>query len=121
MKKITLSVAALALALNSYSQQLFDTTCTMVTKKEILEWCYDTDYLLDSLLHKGEYTMQVPENEVKCLHLFDDKWWSIRKVTIIYPDGEVWQDVLNASDHVYYTDPGPLKLIVGPSRFIVKL
>ena len=72
MKKLKLSVIALSLALNSFSQTN-DTTYTMLMKKAVLEFDYKTTDVLSYQEVNGKVTLNVAENEVKCVHLADEK------------------------------------------------
>ena len=108
MKKITLSIALLATMLTAKAQ---DTTCTMVTLDEVLEFNYQTSEVIESEDHKGTVFLDVGYKEVLCLHLYDKKKRK-RKVTITYPNGEQVVQKLQSKDNVYFTKIGPLTVDV---------
>ena len=108
MKKITLSIALLATMLTAKAQ---DTTCTMVTLDEVLEFNYQTSEIIEREDYKGTVFLEVDYREVLCLHLFDEKL-RVRKVIITYPDGEQVVEVLDSKDNVYYSPIGPVTIEV---------
>ena len=108
MKKITLSVALLATMLTAKAQ---DTTCTMVTLDEVLEFNYQTSEIISNEFYKGIVFIEVDYKEVLCLHLYDDKL-RVRKVIITYPDGEQVVEVLDSKDNFYYSPIGPVTIEV---------
>ena len=108
MKKITLSVALLATMLTAKAQ---DTTCTMVTLDEVLEFNYQTSEIIEEKDYKGIVFIEVGYREVLCLHLYDGKRRK-RKVITIYSDGHRHVDRLQSKDNVYYSEVGPLTVEV---------
>ena len=115
MKKITLSVALLATMLTAKAQ---DTTCTMVTLDEVLEFNYQTSEVIESEDHKGTVFLDVGYKEVLCLHLFDEKL-RVRKVIITYPDGEQVVEVLDSKDNFYYSPIGPITIEVRKPKLML--
>ena len=108
MKKLMLCTILSTLFINSYSQ---DTTCTMVTLDEVLEFNYQTNEVIDREDYKGTVFIEVGYREVLCLHLYD-KVKRKRKVTTTYPNGEQVVQRLNSKSNVYFTQVGPLTVDV---------
>ena len=115
MKKITLSIALLATMLTAKAQ---DTTCTMVTLDQVLEFNYQTSEVIDREDYKGTVFIEVGYGEVLCLHLYDNKL-RLRKVIITYPDGEQIVEVLDSKDNVYYSPIGPVTVEVRKPKFMI--
>jgi len=117
MKKLTLSVGLLVGILTSNAQ---DTTCTMVTKNEVLKFNYYTDEVLRSREHtKGSVFIDVGYNQVECLHLYD-KVYRVRKVVLTYDDGTQVSEVVDSKSNIYYAT-GPVRIEVRrPHLFIAK-
>jgi len=117
MKKLTLSIGLLAGILTSNAQ---DTTCTMVTKEEVIKFNYYTDEILRSREHtKGSVFIDVGYNQVECLHLYDEVY-RVRKVVLTYDDGSQVVKIVDSKSDVYYA-AGPVRIEVRrPRLFIVK-
>ena len=120
MKKLMLSILFIFLFLNSKSQ---DTTCTMVLQDEVIVFNFYNSEIIEDYAEKGDVIIEVGYREVICLHLYDQTEDSlqtpkkrIRKVTMIYPDGEKVIQKLLSNDDVYYSTIGPLKIIVSILR-----
>ena len=108
MKKLMLCTILSTLFINSYSQ---DTTCTMVTLDEKIEFNYQTNEIIDREDYKETVYIKADYREVLCLHLYDEKK-RYRKVIITYPDGERVVEVLDSKDDVYYSPIGPVRIEV---------
>jgi hypothetical protein len=119
MKKLKLSVIALSLALNSFSQTN-DTTYTMLMKKVVLEFDYKTTSILSYQEVNGKVTLNVAKNEVKCVHLADEKY-RVRKVIFEYANGKYVKKILDSKDNIYFSEEGPLKITIGPARLMILL
>ena len=117
MKKITIKVGLLLTMLSTNAQ---DTTCTMVTKDEVLKFNYYTDEVLRSREHtKGSVFIDVGYNQVECLHLYD-KVYRVRKVVLTYDDGTQVSEVVDSKSNIYYAT-GPVRIEVRrPHLFIAK-
>jgi len=115
MKKITLSVALLAAVLTAKAQ---DTTCTMVTLDEKVEFNYTTSKIINREYYKGNVFIKVSDGEVLALHLYDEKL-RVRKVIATYPNGEQLTQVLDSKDNTYYSSAGPLTIVVKRPKFII--
>tara|TARA_R110002110_G_scaffold113434_1_gene281661 strand:+ start:440 stop:769 length:330 start_codon:yes stop_codon:yes gene_type:complete len=106
MKKITLSIALLALVLTAKAQ---DTICTMVKTNEVIEFNYQTSEVIEREDYKGIVFIEVKDGEVLCLHLYDGKRRK-RKVITTYSNGEQVIQRLQSKDDVYYSQIGPLTI-----------
>jgi hypothetical protein len=117
MKKLTLSIGLLAGILTSNAQ---DTTCTMVTKEEVIKFNYYTNTVLRSKEHtKGSIFIDVGYNQVECLHLYDEAN-RIRKVILTYDDGSRIVKIVDSKSDVYYAT-GPVRIEVRrPHLFIAR-
>ena len=117
MKKITLSIGLLTGILSSNAQ---DTTCTMVTKKEVIKFNYYTDEILRVKEHaKGSVFIDVGYNQVECLHLYDEVY-RVRKVILTYDDGSQIVEIVDSKSDIYYAT-GPVRIEVKrPHLFIAK-
>jgi len=115
MKKITLSIALLASVLALKAQ---DTTCTMVRKKEIVEFNYQNNEIISREDYKGNVYIKVGCREVLCLHLYDEKL-RVRKVITTYPSGMQIVEVLDSKDDSYYTSIGPLTVEVRKPKLMI--
>ena len=118
MKKITISVALLASVLALKAQ---DTTCTYFTGKEVIEF----DYKMDTILNRTEqttkfYDINVGYGSVLCLDLSDEKN-RVRKVITTFFDGETVTQVLDSKNSVYYSPKGTSKVSVGKPKLAIKL
>ena len=116
MKKITLSIGLLAGILTSSAQ---DTTCTMFSKKLVLEF----DYQKDEILYEKEqnskyYDVTIKYGDVLCLHLYDKKS-RIRRVITTFFDGSTNEEILESKSNVYYSPQGATKVSVGKPRFFI--
>ena len=115
MKKITLSIALVAAILSAKAQ---DTTCTMVREKEIIEFNYQTNKIIDRKDYEGNVYIKVGYREVLCLHLYDEKL-RVRKVIITYSDGERIVSVLDSKDNVYYSPIGPATVEIRKPKLMI--
>ena len=118
MKKITLSIGLVAAILSAKSQ---DTTCTYFTGKEVIEF----DYKMDTILNRTEQTtkffeIKVGYGNVLCLDLSDEKN-RVRKVITTFFDGETNTQVLDSKNNVYYSPKGTSKVSVGRPKLAIKL
>ena len=118
MKKITISVALLASVLTLKAQ---DTTCTYFTGKQVIEF----DYKMDTILNRTEQTtkffeIKVGYGNVLCLDLSDEKN-RVRKVITTFFDGETITQVLDSKNNVYYSPKGTSKVSVGKPKLAIKL
>ena len=112
MKKLMLFTILSTLFINSYSQ---DTTCTMVQLDRVLEFNYQTNEIINKEYYKGTVFIEVKNEEVLCLHLYDKKKRK-RKVIVTYPDGEQVVQTLDSKSNVYFTQIGPLTVEVQKSK-----
>ena len=115
MKKITLSIALVAAILSAKAQ---DTTCTMVREKEIIEFNYQTNKIIDRKDYEGNVYIKVGYRELLCLHLYDEKL-RVRKVIITYSDGERIVSVLDSKDNVYYSPIGPATVEIRKPKLMI--
>ena len=104
MKKLTLSVGLLAGILTSSAQ---DTACTMVQTNKILEFNHKTSKIMSYTNHSGEVFLEVKENVILCLHLYDGKK-RVRKVTTYFPNGEEITTILDSKNNEYFSPLGPI-------------
>ena len=116
MKKITISIALLASVLTLKAQ---DTTCTYFTGKEVIEF----DYKMDTVLNRTEqttkfYDIDVGYGNVLCLDLSDNKS-RVRKVITTFIDGTSVVQVLDSGNDVYYSPKGTAKVSVGKSKRVI--
>jgi len=116
MKKITLSIGLLAGILTSSAQ---DTTCTMFSKKLVLEFDYQTDEILyEKEQNSKYYDVTIKYGNVLCLHLYDKKS-RIRRVITTFFDGSTSEEILESKSNVYYSPQGATKVSVGRPRFFI--
>ena len=116
MKKITLSIGLLAGILTSNAQ---DTTCTMFSKKLVLEFDYQTDEILyEKEQNSKYYDVTIKHGDVLCLHLYDRKS-RIRRVITTFFDGSTSEEILESKSNVYYSPQGATKVSVGRPRFFI--
>ena len=118
MKKLTLSIGLIAAILSAKAQ---DTTCTYFKGKNV----YEFDYYMDTVLNLTKqttkfYNINVEHGSVLCLHLSDNKE-RVRKVITTFFDGSTVQDVFDSQNAVYYAPKGVIKVSVGRPRLAVKL
>ena len=118
MKKITLSVALLALVLTTKAQ---DTTCTYFTGKKVYEFDYQTDSIIRIDIQTTKfYDIIVKYGNVLCLDLSDEKN-RVRKVITTFFDGETITNIFDSKDNVYFTPRGVIKVSVSKPRLAIKL
>ena len=116
MKKLTLSIGLVAAILSAKAQ---DTTCTYFQGKRVIEFDYQTSEILYEVKQKTRYyDIEVKYGNVLCLDLSDKKN-RLRKVIIMYFDGETRTDILDSKDNVYYSPQGTTKVSVGKSKIII--
>ena len=116
MKKITLSVALLASVLATKAQ---DTVCTYFSGKDVYEFNYYTNEITDQHEQVTRfYEININYGDILCLDLSDDKQ-RVRKVIAEFFDGEVQTQVLDSKDHVYYTNLGVTKVLVGRPHIMI--
>jgi hypothetical protein len=116
MKKITLSIGLLAGILTSSAQ---DTTCTMFSKKLVLEFNYQTNEILNREEQSDKfYNITVKYGDVLCLHLYDKKS-RIRRIITTFFDGSTREDILESKDNVYYSPQGATQVSVGRPKFFI--
>jgi len=112
MKKLMLCSILSILFFNAYPQ---DTTCTVVMVNKIYEFQYRPTKLLDKRNYNGYVYLEVKENEVLALHLYD-KEEKFRKIFVYYPfnEGEaqkVKTYTLESKSNVYFFN-GPKEIAV---------
>ncbi|MAO46752.1 MAG: hypothetical protein CL823_06335 [Crocinitomicaceae bacterium] len=107
MKKLP----AILISLFSLTAIAQDTTCVMLTLDEVLIFDYSTSEVLNRFDHTGEYSIDVAEGEILCLHLYDDKK-RFREVTTIWKDGDHVHDTFKSKDNVLYTNLSDESFIV---------
>ena len=113
MKKLTLSIGLVAAILSAKAQ---DTTCTYFKGKNVYEFDYKMDTILNTTKQTARfYTIEVSNKQVLCLDLGDSN--KIRKVITIYPDGTETIEVLKCD--TYYSDFGPFKVQVGKPKRVI--
>ena len=118
MKKITLSIGLVAAILSTKAQ---DTTCTYFKGEEVYEFNYQTDEILNVTTQETRFfTIDVKDREILCLDLSDDKK-RIRKVIIVYPDGDSTTRILDSNHEIYYSPVGPITVKVGKPKLMIKL
>ena len=109
MKKLTLTIGLVATMLTAKSQ---DTTCTMVTKDEVIKFNYYTDDILRYRDHtEGSVFIDLTYNQVECLHLFDEVK-RYRTIVLTFDDGTQVSNVVESKSNIYF--------ITGPVRIEVK-
>jgi hypothetical protein len=113
MNKITLTIALIFGFTIANAQ---DTTCTYFEGLRVLEF----DYYQDTTLYETKqvtkyYNIHVGDGDVLCLHLSDKKR-RCRTVIITYPDGDVYKEVLDSKDDVYYSPKGTHIVSVGKAK-----
>jgi hypothetical protein len=101
MKKKTITIGALLLAMNSFSQT--DTLAYSVSGKELDRWNYYTDKIVERNYTKKyeDFTIKLKKNEFLYLDLFDhlnkdDRYLRYRDVTFYYRDGYVAKEYYNS-------------------------
>ena len=112
MKKLMLFTILVILFINSKAQ---DTTCTVVTVNKIYEFQYRPTKLFDKRDYEGYVYLEVKENEVLALHLYD-KEEKFRKIFVYYPfnEGEtqkVKTYTLESKSNVYFFN-GPKEIAI---------
>lgn len=112
MKKLTLSIGLLAAVLSGKAQ---DTTCTVVSQEKVYEFQYNPTKLLEKRGFIGYINIEVKENEVLCLHLYD-KQPAFRKVFAFLPSNEgetqkVISYTLDSESNLYFFE-GPKEIKV---------
>ena len=115
MKKLTLSIGLLAGILTSNAQ---DTTCTMIQPNRVVECDYKTSKITSIVKHIGEVFLEIKDNEVLCLHLFDDKD-RVRKITTYFPNGSEETSVLDSKNYEYFSKLGPMIVKIGKPKLFV--
>ena len=118
MKKLTLSVGLLMGILSSNAQ---DTTCTYFEGQRVIEFNYYTSEILYEVKHNNKfYEINLEYGDVLCLDLNDMKS-RVRKVITTFFDGTTQEDILNSENNIYYSPRGATKILVGKSKFAIKL
>jgi len=84
-----------------------DTTCIMITQKEIISFNYQTSKVLGRVpvTYRDTITLKVAETEVLCLHLKDNKR-RFRDITTTWWDGDHRHDIFKSKNNVYFTPFG---------------
>ena len=118
MKKITLTIGLIASMLSTNAQ---DTLCTYFKGKNVYHFDYQQDTILYVEKQKEKYyDINIKYGDVLCLDLSDEKL-RVRKVISTFFDGSTSTQVLDSKNHVYYTQLGVVKVLVGKPKFIIKL
>ena len=104
MKKLMLCTILVTLFFNGYSQ---DTICTMVQTDRVIEFDYYTNKVINIVPTDGSYFVNVRENEVLVLHLYD-KIDASRKIITTFPDSSQVNDIFKSRSNVYYSPLGPV-------------
>jgi|TARA_R100000655_G_scaffold65341_1_gene103806 hypothetical protein len=114
MKKLTLTIGLVATMLTAKSQ---DTTCTMITKHEVIKFNYYTDDILRHRNHtRGSVFIDLTHNQVECLHLFDE-FRRYRTIVLTFDDGTQVSQVVESESNVYFIN-GPARIEVKRPRLI---
>ena len=117
MKKKTITIGALLLAMTSFSQT--DTLAYSVSGKEKYEFDYYTSKVRNVLESENyqDFTIKLKENEFLFLDLSDhigrDTLYLLyRDVTIYTRNGRVEKHYLNSSDKTFEIDGGLVKKVI---------
>ena len=117
MRKKTITIGALLLAMNCFSQT--DTTVHTITGKDKIKFNYYTSEP-EEVLRAVEYydfKFKLKKDEYFVLDLFDDVGRDIlyllyRDVTVYYRDGEVEKLYFSSDDNTIYFDGSFIKKII---------
>ena len=118
MKKLTLTAGLIASMLSANAQ---DTLCTYFKDKNVFHFDYHQDTILYVEIQKEKYYhINLKYGDVLCLDLSDDKL-RVRKVTSTFFDGSTSTQILDSKDHIYYSNFGVTKVLVGKPKLAIKL
>ena len=117
MKKKTVTIGALLLAMNSFSQT--DTLASSVNGKRMLEFNYYTSEV-ENIIEPKEYqdfTFKLKKNEFIFLDLFDEVkrdtlYLLYRDVTIYDRDGQVEKHYLNSNNKTFEINGSLVKKVI---------
>ena len=117
MKKKTITIGALLLAMNSFSQT--DTLAYSVNGKRMLEFDYYTSEV-ENIIKPKEYqdfTIKLKKNEFLFLDLFDEVkrdtlYLLYRDITVYYRNGGVAKLYLNSGDETLQVDGTLVKKVI---------
>ena len=104
MKKLILCAILSTLLFKVYSQ---DTICTMVQTDRVLEFDYFANKVINVAPTDGSYFVNVRENEVLVLHLYD-KIDASREIITTFPDNSQLNDIFESKSNIYYSPLGPV-------------
>ena len=117
MKKKTITIGALLLAMNSFSQT--DTLASSVCGKNKYEFDYYTSEVRDVVKPRKyqDFKFKLRKNEILYIDLLDDVkqdtlYLTYRDVTVYYRDGDVEKLYFNSKDNTITVDGGLVKEIV---------
>ena len=94
----------MCLCFNTFCQ---DTICTMIQTNRIIEFNYYTNEVLNIAPTEGSYFINVREEEVLVLHLYD-KIDASREIITTFPDNSQLNDIFESKNNVYYSPTGPV-------------
>jgi len=104
MKKKTITIGALLLAMNSFSQT--DTLAYSVSGKELDKYNYYTSKIVERNYTKKyeDFTIKLKKNEFLYLDLFDefnedDRYLRYREITFYYRDGYISKEYYKSNDN----------------------
>ena len=117
MKKRTITIGALLLAMNSFSQT--DTLASSVSGKNKYEFDYHTSKVKDIFKPEKyqDFKFKLKKNEFLYLDLFDDVkrdtlYLLYRNVTVYYRDGYVEKLYFSSDDNTLKVDGNLVKKVV---------
>ena len=117
MKKKTITIGALLLAMNCFSQT--DTTAYTVSGKDKLTFNYYTSEVRDVVRPKEyqDFKFKLKKDECLVLDLFDDierdtLYLLYRDVTVYYRDRDVEKHYFSSDDNTMYFDGSFIKKII---------
>ena len=114
MNKLKLSALLLggALSLNAHT----DTTCTMVTKDEVLKFDYYASKIINRKPVDSVNVIKVKNHEVLCLHLYTKKRKKYKIITLENEQSYSPGDTINT---YFLKSKNNTKFITGPCNVIV--
>ena len=92
----------------------------MVTTENVREFNYHTNTIMHSKEHtEGSVFINVKDNEVKVLHLYDKKF-RVRKVILTYDNEYQRTEICDSKSDVYYVT-GPVRVEIKRPKLMIKL